>query len=144
MSEVPLRGQDLELRAYVCVSLLRSRDISRATGKVNGRLPGKGNSSSHGASPVHLIITITKWIRTRRLLIKNSLSRADSGFGVSGFGFGFLVWGLGFLVLGVWFPGSGFRVSDSTFRACKLGNHTPLSLHHNTQSLIVELHTRHP
>ena len=42
--------------------------------KVDARLPGKGNSNSHGARPVHLIITMTKWIRTSRLSIKNSLS----------------------------------------------------------------------
>ena len=37
------------------------------------RLPGKGNSNSHGARPVHLIITMTEWIRTSRLSMKNSL-----------------------------------------------------------------------
>ena len=37
------------------------------------RLPGKGNSDSHGARSVHLIITMIKWIRTSRLSI-NSLS----------------------------------------------------------------------
>ena len=37
------------------------------------RLPGKGNSNSRGARPVHLIITMIKWIRTSRLSIKNSL-----------------------------------------------------------------------
>ena len=42
--------------------------------KVDVRLPGKGNSNSHGARPVHLIITMVKWIRTSRLPIKNSLS----------------------------------------------------------------------
>ena len=31
---------------------------------------GKGNSNSHGARPVHLIITMMKWIRTSRLSIK--------------------------------------------------------------------------
>ena len=31
---------------------------------------------SHGARPVHLIITIIKWIQTSRLSIKNSLSSA--------------------------------------------------------------------
>jgi len=41
--------------------------------KVAIRLPGKGNSNSHGARPVHLIITI----RASRLSMKNSLSRAD-------------------------------------------------------------------
>jgi len=42
--------------------------------KVDVRLPGKGNSNSHGAMPVHLIITMIKWIRTSTLSIKNSLS----------------------------------------------------------------------
>ena len=36
--------------------------------------PGKGNSNSHGARPVHLTITMIKWIRTNRLTIKNSPS----------------------------------------------------------------------
>ena len=36
--------------------------------------PPKGNSNSHGARPVHLIITMIKWIRTSRLSIKNSLA----------------------------------------------------------------------
>jgi len=31
------------------------------------RLPGKGNSTAYGARPVHLIITMIKWIRTSRL-----------------------------------------------------------------------------
>ena len=44
--------------------------------KVDVRLPGKGNSNSHGARPVHLIITMIKWIRTSRLSIKKSLSLA--------------------------------------------------------------------
>ena len=38
----------------------------------------KGNSNFHGARPVHLIITMIKWIRTRRLSIKNSLSHRPS------------------------------------------------------------------
>ena len=42
--------------------------------KVDIRLPGKGNSKSHGARPVHQIITMIKWTRTSRLSIKNSLS----------------------------------------------------------------------
>ena len=37
-------------------------------------LPGKENSNSHGARPVHLIITMLQWIRTSGLSIKNSLS----------------------------------------------------------------------
>jgi len=48
--------------------------------KVDVRLPGKGNSNSHGARPVHLIITMIKWIRTSRLSIKNSLSLWQGGF----------------------------------------------------------------
>ena len=31
-------------------------------------------SKSHDARPVHLIITMIKWIRTSRLTIKNSVS----------------------------------------------------------------------
>jgi len=37
-------------------------------------VPGKENSNSHGARPVHLIITTIKWTRTGRLAIQNSLS----------------------------------------------------------------------
>ena len=48
----------------------RCRHLPR---KVDERLPGKGNSTSHGARPDHLIITIIWWIRTIRLSIKNSL-----------------------------------------------------------------------
>jgi len=50
---------------------LRRRGVVR---KVVVRLPGKGNTNSHGARPVHLIITMIKWIQTSRLSIKNSLS----------------------------------------------------------------------
>ena len=42
--------------------------------KVDVRLPGKKNSNSRGARPVHLIITMMKWIRTKRLPMKKSLS----------------------------------------------------------------------
>jgi len=35
----------------------------RCPRKVDVRLPGKGNSNSHGARPVHLIITMIKWVR---------------------------------------------------------------------------------
>jgi len=45
-------------------------------GKVDVRLPGKGNPITHGARPVHLIITMIKWIRTSRLSIKNSVYMA--------------------------------------------------------------------
>jgi len=39
------------------------------------------NSNSHGARPVHLIITMIKCIRTSRLAIKNSLSGAEDASG---------------------------------------------------------------
>jgi len=37
--------------------------------------PGKGNPTPHGARPVHPIITMLKWIRTKRLSVKNSLCK---------------------------------------------------------------------
>jgi len=36
----------------------------------------KGIQNSHGARPVHQIISMIKWIRTSRLSIKNSPSSA--------------------------------------------------------------------
>ena len=48
-------------------SLLRDKalqDVESCIRKVDVRLPGKGNSNSHGARPVHLIITMLRWIRT--------------------------------------------------------------------------------
>ena len=42
--------------------------------KVDVRLLGKGNSNSHGARQIHLIIIMINWIRTSRLSMKNSLS----------------------------------------------------------------------
>ena len=42
--------------------------------KVDVRLPGTGNSNSHGARPVHLVITMIKWTPTIRLSTKKSLS----------------------------------------------------------------------
>ena len=49
--------------------------------KVDVRLPDKGISNPHGARPVYLIITMTKWTRTSRLSIKNSLSLHEETFG---------------------------------------------------------------
>jgi len=48
-----------------------SRNVCTCRVKVDICLPGKGNSNSHGARPVHLIITMIKWIRTSRVSIKN-------------------------------------------------------------------------
>ena len=45
-------------------------------GKVDVRLPGKGDFNSRSARPVHLIITMIKWIQTSRLSINTSLSVA--------------------------------------------------------------------
>ena len=78
--------------------------------KVDVRLPGKENSNSHGARPVHQIISMIKWIRTSRLSIHNSLSSPpaprvrDRG-----------VQGSGFRVQGSWFrvQGSERRVQGS-------------------------------
>ena len=42
--------------------------------KVDVRLPGKENSNSYGARPLHTMITMVKEIRTGRLSIQNSLS----------------------------------------------------------------------
>ena len=47
--------------------------------KVDVRLPGKGNSNSHGARPVHLIVKMVKWIRTSVLSINHSLSNECVG-----------------------------------------------------------------
>ena len=46
----------------------------RVPKKVDIRLLGQGNSNSHGARLVHQIISMIKWIRTRRFSIKRSLS----------------------------------------------------------------------
>ena len=50
------------------------QQVAALSRKVDVRLPGKGNSNSHGARPVLLIITTIKWMRTSRLSIKNSFS----------------------------------------------------------------------
>jgi len=72
MSEVPLYTLCRSgCRQTLCTSKPTRRTRNR---KVDVRLPGKGNSNSRGTRPVHLNITMTKWIRTRRLPIKNSLS----------------------------------------------------------------------
>ena len=44
-----------------------NRRSSRNPWKVDVRLPGRGNSNFHGARPVHLIITMIKWILASRL-----------------------------------------------------------------------------
>jgi len=56
----------------------RHLNVSFVFRKVDVRLPGHGNSNSHGARPVHLIITMIKWIRTSRLSIKKSAASPSS------------------------------------------------------------------
>jgi len=51
--------------------------------KIDVRLPGKGNSNSHGARPVHLIITMIKWVRTSRLSIKTTYWSVSGGISKS-------------------------------------------------------------
>ena len=64
-----------ECSLYKCVfSSKFSRRKARKLWKVDIGPPGKGNSTSYVARPVHQIISMTKWIRTSRLSIKNSLS----------------------------------------------------------------------
>ena len=53
------------------ISAFRSTLMYRGTRKVDIRLPGKGDSNSHGARPVH---PKHRWIRSSRLSIKDSLS----------------------------------------------------------------------
>ena len=49
--------------------------VTCAAGRnVDIRLPGKGNSNSHGARPVHQIIAMTNRLRTSRSSINKSLS----------------------------------------------------------------------
>ena len=80
MSEVPLYLDSGIIIFFIITlrnSLQRPPPLSRVVKyyrKVDVRLPGKGNSNSHSARPVHLIITTIKWIRTSRLSIQNSLS----------------------------------------------------------------------
>ena len=65
-------GRPLPLRPLRSSGVCRRCRVS--TRKVEIRLPGKGNSLSHGARPDHRIVLMIKWIRTSRLSIKNSPS----------------------------------------------------------------------
>ena len=56
-------------------ALLHSlRKAGPGSRKVDVRLLENRNSNSHGARPVHLVITMITWIQTSRLSIKKSLS----------------------------------------------------------------------
>jgi len=65
------------LRRGFPLSPLPFRPINLHGREVDVGLPGKGNSNSHGARPVHLIITMIKRIRASKLSIKNSLSARE-------------------------------------------------------------------
>ena len=65
------RVQSLQLRVQ---SLYQGGTCKSCIREVDVRLPEKGNSKSHGTRPVTLIITMLKWILTRRLSRKKSLS----------------------------------------------------------------------
>ena len=70
-----IRTINAEKRQSWCETVnFREREISTFAKRKYRWGPGKGHSNSHGARPVHLIITMIKWIRTSRLSIKNSLS----------------------------------------------------------------------
>ena len=70
--EFSLYGGRRQWHASLNAWIVRYIDIPLG-GKVGIRLPENVMSKSHGARPVHLTITISKWIRAGRL-IKNSLS----------------------------------------------------------------------
>ena len=90
--------------------------------KVEIRLPGKGDSNSHGARPVH---QKHRGIRTSRLSIKQSLSHVGAwcaGKEVKVFSGASMIAASGVLLdkcalnSGLWVQGSGYRVQDSGFR----------------------------
>jgi len=75
-NKLPSQGSTCRSDTSVGVHIWRPcRKVDRNR-KVDVRPPGKGDSNSHCARPVHLIITMIKWIRTSRLTMKNSLSLA--------------------------------------------------------------------
>jgi len=63
-----------ESKAFLLETCLGKVDVRLPARMVDVRLPGQGNSNPHGARPVHLIITMIKWIRASRLSMKISLS----------------------------------------------------------------------
>ena len=75
-------GTERAVQGHVLPAVVLAKsNVNPPPRKVNKRLPKKRNSNFHGARPVHLIITMIKWIRTSRLSMKNFLSCLP--FGVS-------------------------------------------------------------
>ena len=72
-SGIGVRGLDTRGARKVDVPGKGNSDLEK------GIQSGKGNSNSHGARPVYLIITMLNRIRTSRLPIKNSLSLPQQG-----------------------------------------------------------------
>jgi len=66
------RPDDVHSVVHVCLDVLADL-VFLLGGRIWGLGKGKGDSNSHDARPVHLIITMIKWIRTSRLSLKNSL-----------------------------------------------------------------------
>jgi len=85
MSKVPLSFEHVPLHGLLGLLSLHvhnlrgaakcdAQELLELSRKEDVRLPGKRNSNSQGARPVHLIITMVRKIWTNRLSIKNSLS----------------------------------------------------------------------
>ena len=75
----PLRLKMVDTNVYEHYARARL-ELVGGSRKVDVRLPEKGNSISYDARPVHLIITMMKWIRTSRLSIEKSLSGGAGSF----------------------------------------------------------------
>ena len=67
----PMHANVLTRAHWVIWPHLRRRALKLRM--VDIRLPGKENSNSHGARPVHPIISMIEWTRTSRLSMMNSL-----------------------------------------------------------------------
>ena len=85
----PSGAVPLSLRCRLCSPLVSPplpifHPYHQHARKVDVRLPGKGNSNSHGARPVRPIITMIKWIRTSRLPVKKNFLSPIWGDGVGG------------------------------------------------------------
>ena len=55
-----------------------ARYVTRISWKADAMLPGKGNLNSHGARPVHQIVSMIMWIWTSSLSMKNLLALSTS------------------------------------------------------------------
>ena len=80
-SGLGVRIKVLQTFGVVALSLGSGRPTPGTHMVAAGRWLGlkKGNSNPHGARPVHPIVTMMKWIRTRTLSIKNSLCDTRRG-----------------------------------------------------------------